>query len=261
VPHPFLSILEVRQGLAFAVGRDTIANDLYGPTGVPTANWLVAPERFNSPNTSYEFNIDKAKEALDAAGWVEEGGQRQKDGVKMEIIYQTSTNPIRQKTQEIVKEAFGELGVPVEIKAIDAGVFFSSDAGNPDTWAHFYADFQMYTNGPANPYPISYADELKSIDPDVHVPQRLNDWSGDNSVRWVNEEFNAAYTQAQQELDTDVQAELFIKMNDLVVNNYVHIPLVNRATVAGHAADLTGVAISRWAGDPWNIQDWGREGN
>ena len=41
--------------------------------------------------------------------------------------------------------------IKVELKSIDAGVYFSSDAGNPDTAAHFYADFEMFTDWPVQP--------------------------------------------------------------------------------------------------------------
>ncbi|MEX2314364.1 MAG: peptide ABC transporter substrate-binding protein, partial [Thermomicrobiales bacterium] len=152
--HPFLQYKEVRKALTFAIDRDTVANQLYGPTGAPSTNVLTAPDSMVSPNTATTFDTDEAAAMLEAAGWT--GSPRAKDGVEMSILYQTSTNTVRQKTQEIIKQAFEEIGVPVEIKGIDAGVYFSSDAGNPDTLSHFYADFEMYTNGPSSPYPIDY---------------------------------------------------------------------------------------------------------
>ncbi|MBC6419318.1 MAG: GxxExxY protein [Prochloron sp. SP5CPC1] len=41
--------------------------------------------------------------------------------------------------------------VLVELKSVDASVFFSSDPANNDTVEHFYADLEMYT------YPYSSA--------------------------------------------------------------------------------------------------------
>ena len=117
---------------------------------------------------------------LEAAGWT--GSPRAKDGVEMKILYQTSTNPVRQKTQEIIKQAFESIGIPTEIKAIDAAVYFSSDAGNPDTASHFYADLEMYTNGPSSPYPISYMTSWISIDPAVDISQQSNAWAGTNET-------------------------------------------------------------------------------
>lgn len=256
--HPYLSDVAVRQALAKACDRDTIATQLYGPTGQPTANTLVAPDRFVSPNTSYVFDLEAAAAELEAAGWTWDGsGVRSKDGVEMNMLYQTSTNPVRQKTQEIIKQALEEIGLSVEIKAIDAGVYFSSDAGNPDTWAHFYADWEMFTNGPATPYPISYMANYKSDEPETDIAQRANDWSGPNAYRWINEEYNELYRQATVELDESVQPELFIRMNDLIcMVDVVEIPLVHRSLVSAISNRLQGVAASPWTPETWNVEDW-----
>ena len=69
----------------------------------------------------------------------------------MHVVYQTTVNSLRQKEQDIVKAGWEKLGVEVELKSVDAGVFFSSDAGNPDTAAHFYTDVEMFTNNPSSP--------------------------------------------------------------------------------------------------------------
>lgn len=258
VPHPYLSDLTVRRALASACDRESIATQLYGRTGVPAANWLVAPDAFVSPNTSWTFDLDAAADLLDEAGWEMNGNIREKDGVQMRMLYQTSLNSVRQRTQEIIKQAYESLGIPVEIKAIDASVYFSSDAGNPDTAAHFYADFEMYTNSPSTPYPLGYAEEHLSRDPATDLPQRSNDWSGANYGRWVNEEYNELYTAAETELDPERQAELFIGMNDLVVENVSHIPLVQRRGVSAHVASLEGISPSRWTSEVYNVADWRR---
>ncbi|MDQ5853882.1 MAG: peptide ABC transporter substrate-binding protein, partial [Chloroflexota bacterium] len=150
--HPFLSDLKVRQALAMAIDRKTMAEQLYGPAGSPTCE-IITTEPFVSPDQIYggrhkcEPDIEGAKQLLDEAGWVPGGdGIREKDGVRMRILYQTTVNPLRQKEQALVKAAWEQLGIEVELKSVDAGVFFSSDPGNPDTAAHFYADVEMFTN-------------------------------------------------------------------------------------------------------------------
>ena len=53
----------------------------------------------------WEFNVDKANQILDAAGWRRGAdGIRAKDGKRLKMVYQTSTNAPRQKTQQIVKQ-------------------------------------------------------------------------------------------------------------------------------------------------------------
>ncbi|RIK37221.1 MAG: peptide ABC transporter substrate-binding protein [Chloroflexi bacterium] len=257
--HPFFSERPVRQALALACDRATIASQFYGPTGEPTANILVAPPKFASTNLTYTFDTDAANALLDSAGWVRDGDVRKKDGVEMSILYQTSINPVRQKTQELNKQNFEAIGIKTELKSIDAGVYFSSDAGNPDTASHFYADLEMFTNGPTSPYPTNYMLAWRSSDPAIDLAQKSNDWSGTNYNRWVNADYNDLFAQALVELDADRQAELFIAMNDLVVNEVAMVPLVWRLGVAAHNAKLRGfdsMGNSPWTPDVRNIADW-----
>ena len=144
--HPYLSDPAVREALNLLVDRASVHKFIYGRTGDDTANFVNAPEKFVSKNTSYEFNIDKAIKLLDEAGWKPGAdGVREKNGVKLHAVYQTSINAPRQKTQEIVKQACQKAGISIEIKSVTASVFFSSDVANLDTYPHFACDLQMYT--------------------------------------------------------------------------------------------------------------------
>jgi len=135
VPHPFFTDLRVRQAYAVAVDRRTIAEQLYGAAGQPTSNFLNGPTPFQSPNTRWEFDLDKAVQLLEQAGWKRgSDGILVKGGRRMTLVYQTTVNLIRQKTQAIVKQALERLGIDVELKAINAGVFFSSDPGRMSLW-------------------------------------------------------------------------------------------------------------------------------
>lgn len=258
-PHPFFTDLAVRQAVALACDRATISTQFYGPAGEPTANILVAPGKFASTNLTYTFDTDAANAMLDEAGWVLDGDVRKKDGVELSILYQTSINPLRQKTQELNKQNFAAIGLKTELKSIDAGVYFSSDAGNPDTASHFYADLEMFTNGPTSPYPTNYMLGWYSGDPAVNVAQKSNDWSGTNYNRWISAEYNDLLDQAQVELDEARQVELFTAMNDMVINEVVMIPLVWRLGVSGNNAKLRGYdsyGNSPWTPDVRNIADW-----
>lgn len=254
--HPFFSDKRVREALKLASDRETIAVQLYGDAGQPTANTLVSPSNFASPNTVVEFDPEAAAALLDEAGWVMDGGVRKKDGQELSILFTSTVATIRQRTQEVLKQAWEEIGFRVEIKAIDASVYFSSDAGNPDTVAHFYADLTMFTNGPISPYPIDYMSSFISIDPASDLSQKANNWSGGNYMRWVNEEFNELWTQASSEMDPEKQAELFIQMNDLVVDDVARIGLVHRSTLNGFANRIKGHEYSRWEGSIYDIANW-----
>ena len=253
-PHPFQGDLNVRQAYALAIQRDVMATQLYGDTGVATSNILGGPAAFVSKNTSWKYDVDAANKLLDTAGWAKSGSVRAKGGVQMNITYQTSVNSLRQKEQEIVKQGFAQIGVNVTIKSIDAAVYFSSDAGNDQTSNHFYADIEMFTNGPTTPYPLDYMVSWWG-DPS-NIAQKSNNWAGNNVERWQNADYDAAYAAAQTALDPTKQAPLFITMNDLVVNQVIEIPLILRNGVSGVSKKLQNLSLSPWVTNLWNIANW-----
>jgi peptide/nickel transport system substrate-binding protein len=104
--HPFLTDPAVRGALNLLVDRGAVHEEIYGRLGQATANYLNAPSRFRSRNTRWEFSVDKANQMLEAAGWKRGAdGIRAKDGKRLKMVFQTSANPERQKTQAIVKQA------------------------------------------------------------------------------------------------------------------------------------------------------------
>ncbi|MGK7938447.1 MAG: peptide ABC transporter substrate-binding protein [Xenococcaceae cyanobacterium] len=255
-PHPFLTNTKVRQALSLAVDRDTIAEQLYGVTGEPTANFLVTPPEFVSPNTSYEFNLEKAATLLDQSGWKDTNGNgiRDRNGVEMNILFQTSVNPLRQKTQEIIKQAWQSLGVGVELKSIDASIFFSSDPASNDTVEHFYADVQMFSRYVSMPDPLVYMQTLTCQE----IPQKANGWVGDNASRYCNPEYDQMWLKAKTELDREKRKQIFVQMNDLLINKAQVIPIIHRSEVIGVGNNLAGLDMTPWDTVTWNIMNWHR---
>ncbi len=157
-PHPILSDIKVRQALSMAIDRSLLVEVGYGDAGRPTCNLVPAPALYASANTDcLTQDIEGAKKLLDEAGWkVGADGIREKDGMKLKLLYQTSTNAVRQDFQSLIKQWWGEIGVDTELKNVDASVFFGGDPGSPDTFQKFYADVEMYANNFDGTDPQSY---------------------------------------------------------------------------------------------------------
>ena len=253
--HPFLVDPVVRQALNLLVDRGSVQEQIYGRTGIATANFLNAPPRFQSKNTKFEFSVEKANQILEAAGWKKGGdGIRAKDGKRLRLVYQTSINAPRQKNQQIVKQACAKAGIEVEIKSVTASVFFSSDPANPDTYPHFYTDIQMYTTTMTQPDPQRFMDQFTSWE----VASKENKWQGRNITRWRNEEYDRTWKAAEAEMDPVKRAALFIKMNDLVIQNVAVIPVVWRPRVAAIATRLRDAGQSGWDSDFWHLPFWSK---
>jgi peptide/nickel transport system substrate-binding protein len=250
--HPLFSDKAVRQAMGLLVDRKSVEDHIYGRTGTATGNFVNNPKRFVSQNTKWEFNIDKANQILEEAGWKKgPDGIRAKDGKKLKLVYQTSINTPRQKTQAIVKQACQKAGIDLELKSVTASVFFSSDVANPDTFPHFYCDMQMYTTTMNQPDPETFMLQCVSWE----VATKENKWQGRNASRWTNAEADAAYKASQAELDPVKRAAHFIKINDLVIGDNAIIGVVARPTVQAINNKLQA-RISGWDSNLYNLEDW-----
>jgi peptide/nickel transport system substrate-binding protein len=254
--HPFLTESALRAAMALLVDRGSVQEQIYGRLGQATANFLNAPPRFRSPNTKWEFNVEKANQILDQAGWKRgTDGVRAKDGGRLKLVYQTSVNAPRQRTQAIVKQALTRAGFEVELKSVVASVYFSSDPGNPDTYRQFTTDIQMYTTGPDAPDAQAFMLRYASWE----IASKANKWQGQNVVRWRSEEYDRLWKAAEVELDPVKRAALFIRMNDLVIQNAVVIPVLWRNAVSAVSLKLRNAETSPWDSDLWRLASWYRE--
>ena len=250
--HPTLTDKAVRRALGLLIDRKSVEDHIYGRTGIATGNFVNNPKRFVSTNTKWEFNIDKANQILEEAGWKKgPDGIRAKDGKKLKFVYQTSINTPRQKNQAIVKQAAQKAGIDMELKSVTASVFFSSDVANPDTYPHFYCDIQMYTTTMSQPDPWIFLNQFVSWE----VATKENKWQGRNITRWVNKEADEAYKAAEGELDPVKRAALLIKVNDLACNDHAVIPVVYRPRVSASNTRLKN-QVSGWDSDLANLSDW-----
>src|SRR6186713_1373172 len=250
--HPLFSDPAVRKALAMLVDRKSVEDHIYGRTGSATGNFLNNPERVRSKNTKWEFNVEKASQLLEEAGWKKgPDGIRAKDGKKLKLVYQTSINTPRQKNQAIVKQAAQKAGIDMELKSVTASVFFSSDVANPDTYSKFYCDIQMYTTTMTQPDPETFMNQFTTAE----IATKENKWQGRNITRWSNDEYDKTFRAAEGELDPVKRAAMFIRMNDLACGDQAVIPVVYRPRVAAISSKLKA-SLSGWDNDLWNLRDW-----
>lgn len=261
-PHPILSDINVRKALNMAIDRNIIASTLYGPAGRPTCNVLSGPPAAVSTanDSCLTQDLEGAKTLLEEAGWVDSDGDgvREKDGMKFSLVYVTSTNQVRQKTQALVKQWWNEIGVEVELRDVDAGVFFGGDPASPDTLGKFYMDVQMFTNGNDSTDPQNYLAGWQCLGGE-NIANRANNWLGENNERWCSEEYDALWQTFAATVDPTERMEVAKQLNDMLAQNYVNLPLVFRASPSAWVDTLGGVGdLTGWDSEEWNIEDWYR---
>jgi peptide/nickel transport system substrate-binding protein len=256
-PHPFLTDINVVKALSLAIDREILVETGYGAAGQVNCNLVPAPEMNASTNNDacMAQNIEEANRLLDEAGWTMGGdGVREKDGRRLSILYQTSTNSVRQAAQALVKQWWNEVGVEVELRNIDAGVFFGADPGSPDTLQKFYADVQMYANNFDGTDPEKYLGDWVCSE----FPEPESQWQGGNTSRFCTEEFDALHAKMGETAGLEERGKIAIELNDMIVNSPSYIPLVWRGRVSSKSNTLGGVIMNPWDSELWNAADWYR---
>ena len=252
--HPLFSDPAVRRAIGHLVDRDGIQQVIYGRGAVATPNIVHNPARFRSPNLRTDFSVAKANAVLDAAGWRRgRGGIREKDGRRLELLFVTSVNASRQKSQTVIKSAMQAAGIEVELKAVTPAVFFGADVGNTDTNSRFHADLSMFASGMGQPDPERFMDRYVSWE----IARQSNKWQGRNILRWKNDEYDRLYRAAEVELDATKRAALFVRMNDLVCGDGYLVPLMFRLNVSGLAHNLVA-PMTGWDLDMSTLAEWYR---
>ncbi|WP_420005815.1 peptide ABC transporter substrate-binding protein [Arenibacterium sp. LLYu02] len=256
-PHPFLSDPAVYKAMSMAIDRPLLVEIGYGKAGRVSCSWVPAPEVFAiNPEGCDVQDIAGANALLDQAGIIDTDGDgiREKDGVPLKLLYQTSTNAVRQDFQALIKQWWSEIGIESELRNVNSSVFFGGDPGSPDTFQKFYADVEMYANTFNGTDPQSYFGNGLCD----KAPTPASQWQGENISRFCDEEFDALHKELSATADMAKRIEIGQKLNTIVFEKGGMIPLVHRGRLSAHANTLGGVDLNVWDSELWNAADWHR---
>ena len=257
--HPFLFTgSPVPQALSMAIDRELLVEVGYGQAGRLTCNVVPAPAVYASSANDgcLSQDIAGANALLDEAGVVDSDGDgiREMNGVPLRMLYQTSTNAVRQDFQALIKQWWSEIGVDAELRNLDASVFFGGDPGSPDTFQKFFADVQMYANTFNGTDPQSYLGGWRCD----RIPGPDNGWQGENIQRFCDASYDALHDELAATADIGERARIAKELNDKLMSSFSIIPLVHRGRLSAHANTLGGVKLNVWDSETWNVADWHR---
>lgn len=247
----------LHDALSIAINRDEIVEVGYGFAGFPTCNiWPVGSE--NSPNNDdlCTYDPDKANQLLDDAGFEDtdgDGVRETPDGLPLSFEYVTSTNAVRQATQDLVKSYWEVIGVEVDMRNEDASLFFDGTCASDSCIWKFFTDMQMFTGDSSTPFAASYLEGWRCD----QIPTADQAWGGGNIVRHCDAEFDEVQEElSSTSLDDPGQDALVHRLNDIIVGQST-IPLVQRGSVSGISNSIQGFGqLNSWSSEYWNIADW-----
>jgi peptide/nickel transport system substrate-binding protein len=229
----------------------------YGQAGKVTCNWVPAPAIFNSDtSTARRRTSPGANALLDEAGYVDtdgDGVRETPDGVPLSILYQTSTNAVRQDFQALIKQWWSgdrhrnraAQHRRVGLLRRRSGLARTPSRSSMPTWR-------------CTPTP-STAPIRRPIWATVlrQGPRPETQWQGENISRFCMPEYDALHAELTRP-PTSTSARASPELNDMMSSNGGMIPLVHRGRLSAHANSLGGVVLNVWDSELWNVADWYR---
>src|SRR5258705_6114764 len=94
---------------------------------------------------------------------------------------------------------------------------------------------------------------------DMAAVQMSTDGPRKIDAEYGNPAYDALYEQSTTQMDPQKRQQLFLQMNDILINDFSVIPLVHWADTSGIANDIGGYDPTSWDSETWNIADWYRK--
>jgi len=118
----------VRQALLYAIDRQHIVNDLLQGQGLLAASPIEPGTwAFNSTVPQYPFDVEKAKQLLDAAGWKDPGdGVRKKDQNVLSFTLTTNDDPTRVAIANEIAKGWQAIGVKAAVQSVPTSLLVTN---------------------------------------------------------------------------------------------------------------------------------------
>ena len=221
----------VRQALYAAIDRKAILEALYYGVHNPTETFMPQNSYYYNPNLpAQEFNLERARQILDEAGWVPGAdGIRAKDGVRLSFANSTTSgNHLREQAQQFLQQTFAEIGVEMTISNLPAAVM----------WGDFWLKSQFESA-------ISGVTNLIAADPDV--TNRLHTKAivakggkGSNTGQYSNPEVDALLDKGARTFDREERRAIYLRVQEIVRQDLPFLPLFAYTNVFGRKARAGG---------------------
>lgn len=188
--RPPMDNVHVRRAIGHAIDRQKLVQVLDGGQ-IPLTGWVPPGMQGYIADVGLEFNLDKAKAELKAAGYSDA-----KKVPKIEIHF--NTNEDHQRIAEIVQAQLKEhLGLDVELKNEEWKTYLSNLKTNPP---------QLYRFGWLGDYP----------DPDNFM-NLMTSYSDNNRTRWGDPRYDKIVEQAAAETDPEKRREMYRKASQILL--------------------------------------------
>jgi peptide/nickel transport system substrate-binding protein len=238
--HVALQDVNVRKALRLGVDREKLVKDaLFGLASV-TDSLYDSVKDYVSPDIKF-VKADKAaaEKLLDDAGWKKGAdGVREKDGVKLELRYVTTTAAQRKQNQAIIQQQLGDIGVKIILENKPATEFFGAFA-NGGTMAVGEFDIAEFANNTVTTNPV--AGQARALMCAEVVGEKNP--GGQNNTGYCNQKMDDAVKVVETSLDKKAALDGVATIQKLMYDEVPQFTIYNRD-------DIYAYITSRFAAKP-----------
>ena len=238
--HPVLQDPAFRSALQWAIDKDKIVSIGYSNNAAP-ADSLVTRDYYSSEadfhwtppaESAYAFDLDKARQALETAGYPDADGDgvREFQGKPIELrLYARTESPESQNCGKLITGWFEEVGLDIDYQVIDDGAL--GDKQYNYDGDQFAPDFDLFIWGWGG-----------DVDPNfilsVLTTDSIENWSDSN---FSNAEYDKLFLEQQTTIDVQERIGVVHRMQEIIYDESPYIPLV-------YPLDLEAADKGTWTG-------------
>jgi peptide/nickel transport system substrate-binding protein len=209
-PHPALLDLRVRQAIAHAIDKKTIVSRVLSGVGTPTDTLSVSPDPAWSPKIPdgqrFDFDLDKAKQILDDAGYKDTNGDGIREmpggGQPLKFRYAVRSEGVTAPaTAELITGWLRQIGIATTQKTYnDSQLTEVIGKGDYDLFAWGWTPF-------VDPDPMLSYFTCDQVSKDPKDPTNYY-----NDANWCDPQYDALYKQQKVERDKAKRMDIVHQM-------------------------------------------------
>ena len=240
--HPALQDIAVRHAIHHAIDKQVLFDRVINGYGVQGTTLSVSPDPAWKPAIpeaeQYTYDPAKAQQLLDDAGYVDTNrdGVREMPGGGQELVFryaERSESEVAAPIRELITGWLEQIGIGTEVSVFD--------------------DTQLTDVVASGEYDLFVWGWTPFVDPDPMLSyfrcEQLTtslDAYGYNDANWCSDEYDALYTQQNQELDRTKRIELVHQMLRLFYDQSTYVVLFEDAELQAYRTDR----FSGWTRQP-----------
>lgn len=208
--------VKVRQALTYGLDREQVVEASFGPyakvINIPQSNvsWAYTDEGIEA----YEFDMEKAKQLLDEAGWkVGSDGIREKDGQKFTINFSATADvSVVDALLPVMTQNYRDLGIKLESETLDFNAII--DKQQTGDFEMFFAAWGLTPDPDTTTFITDGAQNRLG-----YSNAKVDELTKKGKYELDLEKRKVIYKELYQEINKDIPTILMYQRNNMITNN------------------------------------------